>query len=301
VTARVIEEGSRFEVANETPDDLVVLGYEGEPYLRVGPEGVYENRRSPAVYLNASRSGGRPAADADADAPPEWRKVSDGQVARWHDHRAHWMTGDPPQVTADPDHSHVILQWAIPMRVADRDVTARGDLVWVPGPSAWPWLLLSAVIFAVSVALALTERWRTVITVLLVTVMVTDAIHAVGLALAREGGVADQLGQVAASSIYSFAVPVLGVAALWLLPRHLTAGLGAAVVTGSLVGFIGGAGEVADLSKSQIPFEWSDSVARLLVSVSLGAGLGLVAAALLSIRHAVRVTPAQRHDEVAVA
>ena len=33
---------------------MVVLGYDDEPYLRVGPRGVFENVKSPATYLNRS-------------------------------------------------------------------------------------------------------------------------------------------------------------------------------------------------------------------------------------------------------
>jgi hypothetical protein len=68
---RVVEAGGRVELTNRSSRELTVLGYEGEPYLRVGPLGVFENRRSPATYLNATRTGGQqPPADATADARP---------------------------------------------------------------------------------------------------------------------------------------------------------------------------------------------------------------------------------------
>ena len=41
LTMRVIEGGSRFELTNTTGSDAIVLGYDGEPYLRIGPEGVF--------------------------------------------------------------------------------------------------------------------------------------------------------------------------------------------------------------------------------------------------------------------
>ena len=55
--------------------DVVILGYSGEPYLRVGAAGAFENVRSPAVYLNATRNGGIPPSSADPSAPPEWRRI----------------------------------------------------------------------------------------------------------------------------------------------------------------------------------------------------------------------------------
>jgi hypothetical protein len=47
--------GDGLRLTNDTSHDVTVLGYDGEPYLRVGPRGVFENTRSPATYLNRSR------------------------------------------------------------------------------------------------------------------------------------------------------------------------------------------------------------------------------------------------------
>ncbi|MCU1485651.1 MAG: hypothetical protein JWN67_2397, partial [Actinomycetia bacterium] len=62
---RLVEAGGRVELTNRSSHELTVLGYEDEPYLRIGRDGVFENRRSPATYLNATRTGGeQPPADA---------------------------------------------------------------------------------------------------------------------------------------------------------------------------------------------------------------------------------------------
>ena len=46
---------------------------DGEPYLRVGPRGVFENSHSPATYLNRSFTPTRRAPTmADPAAPPAW-------------------------------------------------------------------------------------------------------------------------------------------------------------------------------------------------------------------------------------
>lgn len=37
IEMKVVEDGSRFELTNTTAEDVVVLGYQEEPYLRVGP------------------------------------------------------------------------------------------------------------------------------------------------------------------------------------------------------------------------------------------------------------------------
>ena len=103
ISVAVLEKGSRIEVTNTNEDDVVVLGYEGEPYLRIGPDGVFENQRSPATYLNRDRSGSDSGgAEVDAEAEPDWEQISAGRTARWHDHRIHWMAPSrAPQTGAD--------------------------------------------------------------------------------------------------------------------------------------------------------------------------------------------------------
>src|SRR5205814_6457459 len=52
VTVRLLDLGNRVELSNGSGTDVVVLGYFGEPYLRVGPHGVFENTRSQSVAMN---------------------------------------------------------------------------------------------------------------------------------------------------------------------------------------------------------------------------------------------------------
>ncbi len=118
---RVTDLGTKVELTNDGAREVVVLGYAGEPYLRVGPKGVFENVRSPATYLNRSTTiTGSPPKSADAKATPVWRHVSTGTTASWHDHRAHFMGGDdPPEVVRHPDQRRVVDNWVIPMRVRE--------------------------------------------------------------------------------------------------------------------------------------------------------------------------------------
>src|SRR3954464_11673141 len=51
VRVELLDLGRRVRLTNSGPE-VVVLGYQGEPYLRVGPKGVYENTRSPSTYQN---------------------------------------------------------------------------------------------------------------------------------------------------------------------------------------------------------------------------------------------------------
>jgi hypothetical protein len=90
VSIVVVDLGQRLQLTNTSGRDVTVLGYAGEPYLRVGPTGVYENTRSPATYLNQTfQLTTAPPAIADANASPHWERISDGDTVRWHDHRAH--------------------------------------------------------------------------------------------------------------------------------------------------------------------------------------------------------------------
>src|SRR5215467_12123977 len=160
LTLRVIENGSRLELRNDTSTDVVILGYSGEPYARVGPDGAYVNDNSPATYLNADRfSLTLVPASASATKPPAWDKVGSQPVFRWHDHRTHWMlTALPPNVAADPGAYFHVSSWSVGFTYGTQTLTASGSLDWVPGPSPWPWFLLLAALVAGLVALTYRPR-----------------------------------------------------------------------------------------------------------------------------------------------
>ena len=70
---RVRQFGDELEVVNRTGTEVVVPGYADEPYLRIGPEGVWRNAHSPATNINLDGFGRVDLpADADSAAEPEW-------------------------------------------------------------------------------------------------------------------------------------------------------------------------------------------------------------------------------------
>lgn len=130
--------GDSFVVIDvEAGTDVVVLGYQAEPYLWIAADGVVaENRRSPATYENTERYGtGALPAQADATAPPEWVRVGDGGSWAWHDHRAHRMDPFPP---ANAERGDQVLDAVVPLLVDDVEVGVRVASTWMPAPSRWP-------------------------------------------------------------------------------------------------------------------------------------------------------------------
>lgn len=60
LTVEVVDAGSRLRLVNTGPRDVVVLGYQLEPWLRVGPRGVFENSRSPTLQMAGPTARRRP-------------------------------------------------------------------------------------------------------------------------------------------------------------------------------------------------------------------------------------------------
>jgi hypothetical protein len=296
VELRVVEAGSRLQLTNRTPDAVLVLGYRNEPYLRVGSDGVFENRRSPATYLNASRTAQRTVpGTADPAAPPEWRKVTSEPVARWHDHRVHWMGDqDPPAVQRNPDRRQVVIpDWVVPMRHGETAIEATGDLAWVPGPSPWPWLALATALFAATLFANRRVAPR-VIALLLLGLIVGDVVHAIGTGLSVAAPLGTQLGRGLTSSPLSMIGWVLGGVGVWQLMRGRAQGLPMAGAAAALMAVSGGMADLTDLSRSQVPFAWGARMARLLVAASLGVGVGVCLACVAAVtrRGAPEVDPA---------
>lgn len=285
VSVHVTDLGTKVEVTNDGAQELVVLGYAGEPYLRIGPHGVFENTRSPATYLNRSTTiSGAPPKRADPEAPPVWRQVSTGTTARWHDHRAHFMgKDDPPEVARDRDQRRVVDHWKIPMRVGDATVVARGEIVYVPPPSPWPWVVGAVLLAALLFVLARTGAWRTVFVVVLAVLTVTEIVHVVGLWDASTASFGTKL----AESAYSLAGIALGLLGLgWMWRKGVDSAVPLVLVAAIFLFVAGGLADVTSLGHSQVPSTFSAGVARLLVTVTLGLGAGLAVAATFRLRPA---------------
>jgi hypothetical protein len=119
---------------NSTGKQVIVKGYEDEPYLRFQPNRVVEvNTRAPSKYANEDRYALTPLPpQANSDAPPKWQVISRDGTYRWFDHRIHSMErGRPPQVK-DESVRTKIFDWSVPMRVGGAAVRAPGapEGVW---------------------------------------------------------------------------------------------------------------------------------------------------------------------------
>jgi hypothetical protein len=165
--------GVGFEVLNYDADmelvdrdghEVVIYGYEGEPFARILRDGtVQKNQRSPATYLNADRYAEAPVPDsADPGAPPEWKTVDDSGTLRWHDHRMHYMAKGTPLQVKDESKRTRVFDYEIPLRIDGRKGAIEGTLFWV-GPadtSKTPFLIVGALIVLVGGAAALIARRR---------------------------------------------------------------------------------------------------------------------------------------------
>ena len=116
---------------NDTGKVLSIRGDTGEPFLRIGPRGVFANLRSPTYYTSGSTSILKVPPSADATAPPEWKKVSSEPVWAWLERRG----AVPPELYERAelgDDPHAVLEWTAPYRLGDEPLEIKGRVLWVP-------------------------------------------------------------------------------------------------------------------------------------------------------------------------
>jgi hypothetical protein len=116
-------------------------------------------------------------------------------------------------------------------------------------------------------------------------------LHVIGLS----GASTDSFATKSFASLYSVAGIVLALLALWWMRRRGADSATPLVLLASMFLFIaGGLADVTSLAKSQIPSTWSDGVARSLVTITLGVGLGTAIGAAWRLVPAKPGTPPAR-------
>ena len=167
VTVEVLNRDDRLLLHNTSGEDVVIEGYEDEPYARVLADGTVEvNTRSPAYYLNDDRFGNvETPPEADADATPRWKVIGKTGRFEWHDHRMHWMSENTtPSQVKDESVRTKVFDWTVPIEIGGRRGTIGGTLFWTPLPGGGPPLAAifaaAAVLIACCVAVAVVRYRR---------------------------------------------------------------------------------------------------------------------------------------------
>lgn len=299
---RVIERGNRIEVRWISGPAIIIEGYEEEPYLRIGPNGVEENRQSSATYTNQSRNGTESIpSDLEPDGPAEWKAVSAEPVARFHDHRAHFMGSvPPPLVLRSRGERQLVQDFSITIRPAGGEGVSTlviGRVEWIPSPSKTPFLVLAAGLALVlsgfaAVAGVRAERRQpatVVVMVALLALVIVDVFHLIGIAGGVVGGsVLVRVVNIGYSSIAAWIMSIVSI--VLLLKRREDAMYLLTFAAGTMT-LVGGVADLSILSRSSVVFWWSDVSARFLVAATLGLGIGLVVAGVLLTRPVRSVSP----------
>ncbi len=211
VTVRAVEGGARLELRSDSTRTVVVLGLQGEPFLRVGPDGVAGNRRSPTWSASRSLTGRAAPEGSDqaaAAAEPDWRRVSRQRTVRWHDERARELPA---------------RAWSVPLEVDGttpgiiRGTVRRAD----PPQTGWWWsgtLLAGVAIAALGVLRPGAGRWALAgVAAVAGAVAVAWIVASADLATSPAEGLATQL--LARLWPLLTGIAVLGAAAMQALRR----------------------------------------------------------------------------------
>jgi hypothetical protein len=278
VKVRLLDLGRRVELRNNSTVDVVVRGYAGEPYLRVGPSGAFENRNSPTVAQNRVASvGSTTTTTAPAvvpEAAPSWRRIGNSTVVRWRDRRTRY---EGPALSGS---RRVVGPWVLELVQGATPVTVSGLITYEPGPSPLLWVALTLAVAALTTAAAWTKQWGRALSVALALLLASDAIHSFGTAAFTRESVALQLAKVLLAGLVTTVAWIIGIAALPSLQRNHEGGLVAAGGVGLVVAAFSGVTDVGVFANSQVATVFPAVTARIAVALALGLGVGLVLAAI---------------------
>jgi hypothetical protein len=288
---------SLLELTNRSGDQVIIEGYDKEPYLRFTPgDGVFENIHSPATYYNSNRYANvELPPESDATLDPEWRRVADGDTYAWHDHRAHWMSPVPPSpVFNNPGDDQLIFDWVIPVYVESGGTThivqVVGELWWVAPVSWWPPVLVLSLVFLAVVAVAMVRTrprgtdWPGLtrpVVVMIIGVVLLDIVAAIDDIAASPAGQSQNVSLIIGTSVASLIVFALS----WHAWKGQPTGFAALAGAGFAIFVIFASDHGSELSSSQLLTVLPEWIRRWSVAANFAIVVPVVAVCVRAAVH----------------
>jgi hypothetical protein len=232
---------------------VVLLGYLGEPVVRLDAAGEWINPASPTastMHLITRRQGVNAATS-------RWRLRRGRHTVTWHDAR---VQGLPPGIDRGT--------WTVPLVIDGRRGGLRGELRRYPGPSPWGSLAVLAVWLAVGAAVLLSPGRKRVRVAAMRLAVVSAGASALTVAALALDAYASPGTWIEALDLMAFLA--VGLAVMWRGPPglHVAAAIWVGLVS-MAVGLLDGAVFFHPVVLAALP----GTVMRLLVATALGAGL----------------------------
>ena len=271
ISVAVTEMGDQVELRNQSEHTVVVLGYSGEPYLRITNGGVQVNAKSPAAFINRSENAPSSIPQRfDVRAVPRWFMASKQGRFSWHDHRAHHGTR-----TASDGR-----QWHIPLLIEQRKIEIVGQYQYAK-PDA-PFGAMVGLAFAGALAgFAIIAARRNAVVITLLTILTASAV----IQLIAQWNIssqpfADRLGVFAYGMTTILAAAV---AALVVRARGADRSAPTLLFCAVAVLVCGGFAKLDWLTHSWLPTTLPYPIAQAIIGLFIAGALGLMAIAAFAI------------------
>lgn len=262
---------NHIRLRNTSRSDVIVFGYAREPYLRIATNGVFLNDKSPAGYINRSINAPRDLpARFDAEAIPEWRKISSEGAYEWHDHRAHHGS----RAASDG------RTWSINIAIDDKPATITGTFHYQPAPTAWA-AIASIIAVAAMCGIGMLESRRQLAARLLATGLA--GLFAAQLAAEWASSSESLSSRLGVFAYGTMAVAAALVAAAAASRRSIAAAAPIVLFCAVAILVCAGLTNIDWLSHSQLPTVLPTAVAQAIVGAAIVGGLGLALIAIYTI------------------
>ncbi|MEO6866442.1 MAG: hypothetical protein ABI200_00295 [Gaiellales bacterium] len=138
-----IVDGDQVRFENFGNETIEICGYEiedCEPWVRIGADGVFEDRNSKPFYVNQEADTFGAVPEGAADGTNDWVRVRRKPLFyKYHDHRVHWMAKDtlPPNVDPTSSATQHVFDGEIKFRYGTTEGVVKARLDYIGGRSWW--------------------------------------------------------------------------------------------------------------------------------------------------------------------